>query len=187
MTDPGTTARERLRPLLRTRQVRDFAAVPVDRPLLDAIVDAGRWAGSSQNRQPWRFLVIQDVGAIRRIAEAGLPQTRALRTAMAAIAVVLPVGAEREVVDAYDDGRAAERMLIAANMLGLGAGITWIRRDVQGAVRPVLGLPADHLIRTILAVGHPTEAALRPKSPPGQARLPRDEVAFDERWPEERR
>jgi nitroreductase len=31
---------------------------------------------------------------------------------------------------------------------------------------------------------HPSEAARRPKSAPGTARLPRDEVIFNERWPE---
>jgi len=34
-------------------------------------------------------------------------------------------------------------------------------------------------------VGHPTDAARRPKSAPGEARLPREEVVFEERWPGE--
>jgi nitroreductase len=179
--DPGP--RERIRPLLRTRQVREFTDQPVDPALLAAIADAGRWSGSSQNGQPWRFIVIRDIAAIRRLAEAGPPQTRALRTATAAVAVVLPDAPERTVSDAYDDGRASERMLVAATMLGLGAGIAWIRRDVRPTARDVLGLPEDRMVRTILAVGHPTEKAREPKSPPGQARLPRAETVFDERWP----
>ena len=38
-------------------------------------------------------------------------------------------------------------------------------------------------LRTIVAVGHPTERARQPNSPPGQARLPRDQVVVEERWP----
>ncbi len=183
MTDIAIDISERLRPLLRTRQVRDFTSDPVDPSLLDGIADAGRWSGSSQNEQPWHFIVIRDLDTIRRIAEAGPPQTRALRSATAAVAIVLPVDPQRTVSRAYDDGRAAERMLIAASMLGLGAGITWIRSDVLPAIRPLLDLPEDRLVRTVLAVGHPTEEARRPKSAPGQARRPREQAVFAERWP----
>jgi nitroreductase len=180
---PTTSPRDTVRPLLRTRQVREFTAEPLTEAELDAIVDAGRWSGSSQNQQPWRFIVIRDVAALRAFHDLGLPQTRSLKTATAAVAIVLPAQRERLVSDAYDDGRAAERMLIAANMLGLGGGIAWIRFDVLDAVRGILGLPDDLMVRTILALGHPTEAALRPKSKPGEARRPRNEAVFEERWP----
>lgn len=106
-----------------------------------------------------------------------------LQTAPAAIAAALPDRPGEGVSNAYDDGRAAERMLIAASLLGLGAGIAWIRRDVRGAVRDILGLPAEWLVRTVIAVSHPTDAARRPKSAAGEARLPRDEVIFEGRWP----
>jgi len=68
-------------------------------------------------------------------------------------------------------------------MLGLTAGIAWIRKDIASLASEVLGLPADRFVRTIMAIGHPTEAGLRPKSAPGKARLPRDQVVFEERWP----
>jgi nitroreductase len=176
---------ERVRPLLRVRQVREFSAEPVTTAELEAIAETGRWSGSSRNEQPWRFIVIRDEAAIRRIAEAGLPQTRSLRTAPAAIAIVLPDDPGRAVSYAYDEGRAAERMLTAASFLDLGAGIAWVRPDVLPVVRTELDLPDDRLIRTILSVGHPTDAARRAKSAPGEARRPRDEAIFEERWPDE--
>lgn len=175
---------DRVRALIRVRQIRDFTDEPVDPAELHAISEVARWSGSSRNQQPWRFIVIRDEATLRRTAEAGLPQTRSLRTATAAIAIVLPDRPEREVSDAYDDGRAAERMLIAASFLGLGAAIAWIRPDVRVPIRETLALPDDRLVRTIVAIGHPTEAGRRPKSPPGQARLPRSELVFEERWPQ---
>jgi hypothetical protein len=111
-----------------------------------------------------------------------MPQTRLLETAPAAIAVVLPGDGDHQVSHAFDEGRAAERTLIAASMLDLGAGLCWIRSAALPAVRPILSLPEDRIVRTIVAVGHPTEAARRPKSAPGQARIPRDQVIFEERW-----
>jgi nitroreductase len=181
----STNPADALRPLRRTRQVRQFTDEPVDAAQLDAIADVARWTGSASNSQPWRFIVVTDVDVLRQIAEIGPPQTRSLQTATAAIAIVLPTAEDdrHEIGIAYDDGRAAERVLIAAGMLELGAGIAWIRPDVRPAIGELLGLPADRYIRTIISLGHPTEAALAPKAAPGEARLPRDESIFRERWP----
>ena len=179
-----SSPRETVRPLIRVRQMREFTDEPPTDAELDAITEVARWSGSSRNTQPWRFIVIRDRTTIGRLGQAGMPQTRALPTATAAIAIVLPVEPDRVASLAYDDGRVAERIVIAASMLGLGAGIAWIRADVLEAAREILGLPADRMVRTVMALGHPTRAALAPKSAPGQGRLPREELVVDERWPE---
>jgi nitroreductase len=181
--DPFGSAHEHVRPLVRVRQIREFTPEPVSLAELDAIVDVARWSGSSRNNQPWRFIVIREANTLRRIHTAGWPQTRTFQTATAGVAIVLPGEPAREIADAYDDGRAAERILIAASILGLGAAITWIRSDVRPAASELLGLPEHWFVRTIVAIGPPSEAARRPKSAPGTARLPRDETVFEERWP----
>jgi nitroreductase len=172
MNDPSILAVDRVRPLVRARQIRDFSDQPVAPADLDAIADVARWSGSSQNTQPWRFIVIRERDTIRRLAEAALPQTKALLTATAAVAIVLPDEAGGAISYAYDEGRAAERILVAASLLGLGAGI-----------HSILAIPEGRLVRTIVALGHPSEAARAPKSAPGTARMPRNEVVFEERWP----
>jgi len=178
-----TSEHERVRLLLRTRQVREFTDEPLTSAQLEALTDVARWSGSSRNNQPWRFIVIHDRAVIERIHEAGTPQTRSLRTAVQAIAIVLgrdPADLE----DAFDEGRAAERMLIAAGLLGLAAGISWVQPHVRPVVGDLLGLPPDRFVRTMIAVGHPSEGALRPKSAPGDARLPATKTVFEERWPQ---
>jgi nitroreductase len=181
-TEPASTA-DRLRPLRRTRQYREFESEPLDGELLDALVDVARWTGSSRNTQPWRFIVITDPSTIRAMHQAGLPQTRGLATAVAALAIVLPADPDRAVHDAYDDGRVAERLLVAASILDIGGGISWIRPDVRPAVGQLLHLPPDRMVRTIVQLGHPTVGARAPKAAPGTARLPRDQVVYQERWP----
>ena len=101
---------------------------------------------------------------------------------MAVIAIVMPDDEGRVVSHAYDDGRAAERILIGAGLLGLGAGIAWITTAVRPTVSELLGLPAGHYSRTLMAVGHPTDEARQPRLAPGTARLPRDQVVMDDRW-----
>jgi len=179
------TPDERLRALRHTRQFREFEPRPVDQADLDALVDVARWSGSSQNTQPWRFIVIREPATIRAIHELGMPQTRGLATAPAAIAITMPSDEKRAIGRAYDEGRAAERILIGAGMLDLGAGISWLIANIRDEVGRMLALPEDRMVRTIVQVGHPTAAARRPKSIHGEARLPREEVVFEEHWPSE--
>ncbi len=181
MTDP--TPRERVRPLLRVRQVREFAAdAPLTAAEVDAIADAARWSGSSQNSQPWRFITMQDPGTLRAVWQAGLPQTRSLESAAAAIGIVMPVEEGRAVSHAFDEGRAAERILVAATLLGLAAGLSWIGSAARPQVARLLGIPEGWTMRSIVALGHPTPAAQRPRTRPGEARRPRDEAVLPERW-----
>ena len=175
---------ELVRPLIRVRQAREFTNKPVTKAELEAITEVARWSGSSRNEQPCRFVAIRDRGLIRQVAELGLPQTRGLPTATAAVAIIVPEEPERELSRAFDDGRAAERMLIAAHLLGLGGGVSRVRADVRAGINRALRLPSNRSVRTIVGFGHPTEDALQPKTRPGQARLPREQVVFEECWPE---
>ena len=179
MTDPS----ELVRPLLRTRQTRDFTDEPVDEAVLTALTDVARWSGSSANSQPWRFIVLRDGATLRAIATAGMPQTRSFATAAAGIAITMPDESSRAISHAYDEGRAAERILVGATMLGLGAAIAWIIGDARKTVGDLLGLPDDRRVRTVVALGHASTKGREPHSAPGKARLPRDETVFDERWP----
>ena len=175
---------ELVRPLLRTRQTREFTDEPISDEDLALLADVARWSGSGANAQPWRFIVIRDEATLRGIADAGMPQTRSLRSAAAAIAIALPEEKGAAVSHAYDEGRAAERILVGATMLGLGAGIAWILAPARATVSDLLHLPGEWRVRTVISLGHPSETGLRPKSPKGRARLPRDEVVFPERWPD---
>lgn len=165
-----------VRPLLRTRQYRHFTDEPVSHDQLAALTEVARWSGSSRNTQPWRFIVIRDRGLIRELWQLGLPQTRALETATAAIAISMPADEGRAAGYAYDEARAAERILVAASMLGIGAGISWIRPEFRPQVAHLLELPPDRFVRTIMAIGRPSEQGRAPKSAAGEARLPADEL-----------
>jgi nitroreductase len=165
-----------VRPLTRTRQFRQFTNEPVSQEQLTALAEAARWTGSGGNWQPWRLIIVTDEQLLRQIAEAALPQTRSLMTAMAAIAIALPREPGKDVITAYDEGRLAERVLVAASMLGIGTGIGWIRDEFRENVDRLLGTPADRFVRTIIAIGHPTQQARAYKQAPGEARLPLDEL-----------
>ena len=182
MDETSPDAHERVRPLLRVHQSREFTSAAVDPDALDGIADAARWSGSAGNAQPWRFIIVRDPETLRRVAEAALPHTRALVTAAAAIAIATPQEQGRAVSHAFDEGRAAERMLVAASLLDLGAGIAWIPADTRPVVGEMLGVPEDRFVRTIVAIGHQNDGDGRPRTGRGPARLPRSETVFRERF-----
>ena len=65
--------RDRLR---RRRSVRDFSSDPVPLDLVDNAIEAAASAPSGANRQPWRFVVVQDPETKRRIREGAEAEER---------------------------------------------------------------------------------------------------------------
>ncbi len=50
--------------LARTRRsIRRYTPAPVDRALVETLLDAAIWAPSAHNRQPWRFCVVTEAAA----------------------------------------------------------------------------------------------------------------------------
>lgn len=177
--------RDLVRPLLRVRQIREFRRRPIIGADLYAIGEVARWSGSGGNRQPCRFILVTDGSAIKKLVDAGMPQTRSLSTAAAVVVTVLPDDDERALTDTFDEGRAAERVMAAAHLLGLGSAVMRIRSDALPAVRELLRIPPDRVVRSMVALGHPTVEALKLKSTGGEARLPRNEVVYDGMWPDD--
>lgn len=161
-----------LRALRRTRQIRRFTDEPVNDDDIHAILEVCRWTGSSMNTQPWQFIVISDPAVRARIAEIS-QYARHVENAPIAIAIQMP-GDDAE-TDAYDEGRVAERILIAAGAMDLGAGIGWAERPEWPAIGELLGVTPPAFVRTIVSVGHPTDAARQRRTGPGTGRRPLEE------------
>jgi len=53
---------EVLKAIKNRRTIRRFKPNPIDEEMLQMILEAGRWAPSFSNLQPWRFIVIKDQG-----------------------------------------------------------------------------------------------------------------------------
>lgn len=61
------------------RSIRKFqAGVPIPRADIEAIVQAGCWAPSSTNIQPWRFVVVEDRETISKMAQTVYDKFQAL-------------------------------------------------------------------------------------------------------------
>jgi F420 biosynthesis protein FbiB-like protein len=138
-----TSSADLMELLRRRRSVRRFRAAPVDRTVLERVLEAARLAPSAHNRQPWRFVVIQDEVARARLAEAMAARLQAdrladgtapeaveadvsrsrdrLRQASCAILVCLTM----EAMDRYPDDRRnlAERMMAVQSVAMAGENL----------------------------------------------------------------
>lgn len=138
----------------KVRQARLYHERPVPPEVLDTLLEVARWTGSSRNTQPWEFVVVDDREMLRQISEVR-PSINWVADVPMAIAIVLNGGSAES--EAYDEGRVTERLLIAANLLGLGGGTAWFGDEDQTAEgRAILGVPDGRTARSVVAIGYPT-------------------------------
>lgn len=137
------------------RSVREFSAEPVPEGLVWEVLRAGSWAPSGLNNQPWRFVVVREMGVKGELAA----QTRYSRVIEGA-PVVVAVFIDREAMyhatkDHQAMGACLQNMLLAAHALGLGA--VWLGEILKNAdrVREVLGLEARYELMAVVALGRP--------------------------------
>ena len=165
---------------LRTvRQIRQYATDPVPDDVIAQLLQVARWTGSSKNSQPWHFVVVRDRDALKRISELR-PNINWLAGVPLAIAIVLDGAGTME---AYDEGRVTERLLIAAHALGLGGGTAWFGDDAQQAEgKRILGIPADRTAHSVVAIGRPISMKDPRPNPRAGGRKPLSEIVSHERW-----
>jgi nitroreductase len=161
------------------RNVRDFADRPIAREHLERILEAGRRAPSSQNWQPWDFLVVTEREHLQDLAKVWQGAGHVAKSA-ATVALVSPVPENQQQRDAeqYDLGQATMSMMITAADLGIGSGHAAVA-DQQLAQR-LLGFPDGRFCAYLIAMGYPADRPLRPIQRPN--RRPFDEVVHWERW-----
>ena len=101
----------------------------------------------------------------------------------APLGMVLVMAGERAQQETYDEGRLAERIMLAARAHGVGSSVGWIVGSGRDAARELLGIPQEKMVRTTISLGYPDEVARRSRS--GQARKPLDEIVHYERYGQE--
>ncbi len=178
MTDDARTEAV-LRTMRAVRSVRDLRPDPIPDAALTAILEVARWTGSGMNRQPWVFVVVRDRATLAAIAAAS-PNTGHVEHATAAIVLAMEDGMPG--ITTFDEGRAAERICIAATAEGLASALGWISEEARPVVAGLLGVPEGKHVRTLVSLGYPTEAGARHKAAPGTARKPLADVVRYERF-----
>ncbi len=133
------------------RAIRDYRSEPLSEDDLEAILEAGRWTGSSKNRQSWTFVAITDRERLRGLAEHG-DFTQPVRDSAATV-VLVQEGDGNE----FDIGRAAQNMMLAARAKGVASCPITLHRDDDAAA--YLNAPSRTTVRYAVALGYPSADA----------------------------
>jgi nitroreductase len=159
------------------RNVRSYADRPIPAADLDQILEAGRRSPSSQNWQPWDFILVTDRQQLRGLAQVWRGAGHVAGSA--ATIVVIGPAADNEFRRAQLDlGQATMAMTLAAADLGIGschAGVADMR-----LARDLLGFPADRDWALLISLGYPADRPLAPIRNPD--RRPFSEVVHRGRW-----
>jgi nitroreductase len=169
---------------------RAFTGEPLPDGVLGSLLEAARWAPSSGNNQPWRFVyALVGTDAFKAFHDLLAPGNKPWCEKASALLVV----ASRATRDdgsparthAFDTGAAWMSLALQAHLLGLvahGMGGFDYERAAQ-----VIGLPADHAIQCMVAVGRPGRREdlaepYRGREEPNDRR-PSASFAFEGRFP----
>jgi nitroreductase len=155
------------------REVREYAARPVPADVERRILEAGRVAGSSRNRQTRRFIVVADPD--RREQLAGTVHAAGnVRGAPLGVAI----GAWGRGPTAFDVGRAAQNMMLAAWGDDVGScpnGLADADRAGQ-----LLGLGEDERVVIVITFGYPARARDLARRAPAEWIERADRKSFDD-------
>jgi nitroreductase len=158
------------------RSVRKYKPQPIPDDHLTQILTAAQLAPSAGNRQPWRFIVVQDAEAKKKLGVIARNQTwiSDAGVVVAALAMdkknpeVYERWAERDVMT------AVEHMVLTAWELGYGA--CWIGAFNEDQVKELLNVPKEMAVIVLLPIGVPDQ---RPE-PRGRKGL--GELFHVDRW-----
>lgn len=147
------------------RSIRRYRPDPVPVEMIEQILEAGRWAPSASNRQPWAFVVVRDEEVRRRVAEnAAYYFVRWGHVEDAPVIIALCGNAKNRIYQQFlheDIGLAGGQMMLQAAALGLGT--CWIGGLDRKAIAGVLQVPEPWEVIGLLTLGFPDE---EPEPPP---------------------
>lgn len=178
--------------LARRWSPRAFAERAIDPGVLESLLEAARWAPSSSNEQPWRFLVAtkSDTVAYDRLLACVLEGNH--KWAFRAPLLILSVtrltfedGGKPNRHAFHDAGMALENLLLQATALGLAAH-PMAGFDIEKA-REDLQIPSGYEPVTMVAVGYPGDLSLLPDYLQQRERQPRErkpltDLVYAGRW-----
>ncbi len=178
--------------LLKRESCRSYCAKPVSRDDLKKIVEAGRLTPSGCNAQPWKFIVVDEPEAKKRLCDALVVQDNATgcpwREQVPAFIVLVeqPAKLMPAAMKYYqnsqhfaqgDIGMAALNMCYAAMDLGLSSCILGMLD--QQKMEKYFHIPHGQQVHTILAIGYSNEPNAAPRA---KIRKPFDEVCSFNHW-----
>ncbi len=140
--------------------VRQFSNAPVEKEMLDKILEAGRIAPTACNNQPQRILVLQSREALDKLKNCTPCHFDA---PMALIVCYDKTASWKRPFDQKDHGDFDASIICASMVFAaaeLGLGTTWVCYFDPDAVIREFALPGNIVPSSILPLGYPADNAV---------------------------
>ncbi len=160
--------------IIGTRQSdRTYINKPVERSIIETILEAARLAPSACNAQPWYFVVADDPELKTKLAKAASAKLIGMNTFLDQAPVIIAMVREKANFESriggtikdkdyslIDNGIAAGYLCLQAAAEGVGTCmIGWFN---EKEVKRVLGIPSGKRVELLISLGY-TEGAIRTK------------------------
>lgn len=166
-----------LKEIEERRSVRKYLDKAVDDEKITEVLQSARCAPSGSNTQPWHFIVVKSKEKREKVAEVCHKQ----KWMLSAPVFIVCVGDMRSRIDENvdisvdenskeeelkqvirDTAIAAEHIVLEAKNLGLDS--CWVAWFTQNDIRPVLDIPDDKYVLSVIVVGYGAEKPnMRPR------------------------
>lgn len=160
------------------RSVRDYHDTQLSDEMINRIIDAGTYAPSALDIEPWRFVIVQNRELLNEISDFAKPllvknlEKRNDELAMNIIEIfknesfdifynapvmIIVIGSKDNAYTDYDCSLCAENMMLAAHSMGIGS--CWIGAaalvEESAELMAELKIPEDHKIVAPMIFGYP--------------------------------
>jgi nitroreductase len=142
--------------------VRKFKSDPIPEPTLSRILEAGCWAPSAGNLQPWYFFVVNNQAMKERIAGASFNQEQVADAPTVVVILADPARSNERYAERgaqlyciQDTACATENMILAAE--GLGVKSCWVGAFDEVSVQRIVEAPPRLRAVAILCLGYSDE------------------------------
>jgi nitroreductase len=150
-----TYPNEIIKAIHERRSVREFLEnVPTEQEI-KKVIEAGMWAPSGLNNQPWRFIILKDVETRDEISNL-THYTRVILSAPILICVFMDEEASYDrTKDCMGIGACNQNILLSAHSLGLGT--VWLGEILKNKaeVKKLLFAPEKWELMAVIALGYP--------------------------------
>ena len=142
---------------------RAFSPEPINDESLMRAFEAARWAASSYNEQPWRFLLARTDSDRAKFLDLLIPANQEwAKTAPVLVLIIskktFTMNGQPNSVNQFDAGTASGYLTLELSKLGLiSHGMAGFDRD---RARTVLNVPADFDLLAVFAIGKHGDPAL---------------------------
>lgn len=146
--------------ILNRKSVRQFSDKPIESEKVYLLLHAGMSAPSARNRQPWKFVVVDEKDLLIALGTE-LPYAKMLMESPLGIVVCGDIrDKEDETAQTFwvqDCSAAVENILLAAESLGLGAVWTacYPKEERVEIPQRILNLPEGIVPLCVIPIGYP--------------------------------